>query len=145
MAIIDDADVQVQLPVDKLDIHEVPDDVESAKEDAERIVRGYLAGHIAASVLATWSDPESTPGTIRAIGGRLAAALVYRIRYSEDSLSDPEFAQVKYNEAMKMIEDIIAGTLIIDDVTQSIDFDNTWFEPNDGSTDEPKFTMGARY
>jgi len=144
VAFVDDADVQIHLPVDKIRVEEVPDDLARAKEDSERIIRGYLAGIIDAAVLALWADPETTPAQIRAIAGRLTAALLYRLRFSEQSLDDPEYAQTKYNEAMKMLQDIIAGNLIIDGITDTTQFDNTYFEPNDNS-DDPKFTMAGRY
>jgi hypothetical protein len=143
MAIIDDADIQTHLPFDKLKLEEIPDDVASQKLDAERIIRGYLAGVFEPATLAAWTDPDSTPGQIRAIAGRFAAAHIYRIRYSEDSLDDPEFAQNLYNEAMTMLMMVITGQIVLDDVDDvGAQFDNTYFFPND-TTDDPKFTMDA--
>jgi phage gp36-like protein len=144
MPLIDDADVQVHLPVDKLKVENVPDDLAKCKLDAERIVRGYLAGVVDSAVLATWATPDTTPETIRAIAGRFCAALIYRTRYSENRLGDPEFAQNKYNEAMSMLMDVIAGNLPIDAVIIGTNFDNAWFWPND-TTDPPKFTMADQY
>ena len=144
MALIDDADVQVHLPVDKLKVEEVPDDLAKCKLDAERIVRGYLVGVIDSAVLATWTTPATTPETIRAIAGRLCAALIYRTRYSENSLRDPEFAQNKYQEAMDLLMGIVNGDIGIPDVVIDTDFTNQWFWPND-TTDPPKFTMADQY
>jgi hypothetical protein len=142
--LVDDADVQIHLPVDKLKVEEIPDDLIKAKEDADRIVRGYLAGVVASAVLGTWVIPATTPTIIRAIAGRFTAALIYRTRYSENSLNDPEFAQNKYNEAMAMLNKIISGELVIDGVDPGTDFDNTWFEPNANSID-PIFTMVSQF
>ena len=144
MAIVDDADVQIHLPVDKLKVEEIPDDLADAKEDAERIIRGYLAGVIDAAVLAIWTTPAATPSQVRAIAGRLCAAKIYRVRYSENSLTDPEYAQNLYNEAMTMLNDIIEGSIVIPGV-DTTQFDDSYFEPNDGSTDTPKFTMSGRF
>ena len=144
MPLVDDADVQIHLPVDKLKVEEIPDDLIKAKEDADRIVRGYLAGVVASAVLGTWVIPATTPTIIRAIAGRFTAALIYRTRYSENSLNDPEFAQNKYNEAMAMLNKIISGELVIDGVDPGTDFDNTWFEPNANSID-PIFTMVSQF
>ena len=144
MPLVDDADVQIHLPVDKLKVEEIPDDLAKAKEDADRIVRGYLTGVVTAAVLATWITPATTPTIIRAIAGRLCAALIYRTRYSENSLNDPQFAQNKYDEAMTMLQQIIAGELEIPGVDPGIDFDNTWFEPNANSID-PIFTMVSQF
>lgn len=144
MPIVDDADVQIHLPVDTLTVEAIPDDREKAYEDAERIIRGYLAGVVDSAVMATWTTPATTPEIVRAIGGRLAAAAIYRLRYGQGALNDPEYAQVKYNEAMKMLEDIIAGDLLIEEVPDTTIFDDSYFWPND-STDPPKFTMAGRY
>jgi hypothetical protein len=144
MAIVDDADVQIHLPVDKLKIEEIPDDLVKAKDDAERIVRGYLAGVIDSTILAGWTSPALTPPEVRAIAGRLTAALIYRTRYSEQSLDDPQFAQTKYTEAMKMLNDILSGNFIVTGVVDTTQFDSSYFEPNDASED-PKFTMSGRF
>lgn len=144
MPLVDDADVQIHLPVDKLKVENVPDDLAKAKEDAERIIRGTLAGVVDSAVLALWLLPSSTPDLIRAIAGRLTAALIYRTRYSENSLDDPQFAQNKYNEAMGMMQRIVEGNLLIPGVVDVTLFGNTYFEPNNAS-DPPVFTMAARY
>lgn len=151
MPLLDDSDIQVHLPADKLKIENLDDSLPDIKRDTERIIKGYLSAVLEVSTIASWTTPELTPPEIRAIGGRLAAALIYRLRYSEDALDDPEFAQVKYNEAIKMLMDIINGTLVLTDpVTgdpledQGESFDSSYFEPND-TTDPPKFTMSGRY
>lgn len=142
MPFVDDADVQIHLPVDILKVEEVPDDLAKAKEDAERIVRGYLSGVVTSAVLATWTTPGTTPGEIRAITGRFAAALIYRLRFGGSATADPAYAQNKYVEAMGMLNAIIAGDIALTGDTTT--FDNTWFEPN-ASTDDPKFTMSGRF
>lgn len=146
MALIDDPDIQVHLPVDKLKLEAIPDDVAEVKEYAERIIRGYLAGQIPALTLADWVDPDNTPATIRLIAGMFAAAKIYRVRYSEDSLDDPEFAQVTYDQAMSMLQGVINGTIVIEGVPTSGagQFDNTYFYPND-TADDPIFQIGAQF
>lgn len=146
MSYVDDADVQIHLPLDKLRIEEIPDDRSDAVEYAERIVRGYLAGVLESATIASWVSPATTPSQIRLMTGLFAAAKIYRLRYSEDSLDDPEYAQQLYDEAMLMLQGIRDGTIIIDDTTDvTTGFDNTWFQPNDASTDEPKFHMADIY
>jgi hypothetical protein len=143
MPFVDDADIQIHLPVDKLDVGGIPDDLANIKQDVERIIRGYLAGVFEAATLAAWVSPSATPSQIRAIGGRFGAAKIYRNRYSEDSLDDPEFAQNLYNEAMGMLNKVINGQIILDSVIDTgSQFDNTYFNPND-TTDDPKFAMDA--
>jgi hypothetical protein len=144
MAIVDDADIQIHLPYDKLKVEAIPDDLVNVKKDVERIIRGYLAGVFNTDTLAAWTTPAATPAMIRAIGGRFGAALIYRLRYSEDSLDDPEYAQMKYNEAMGMLMKVIDGSIVLEEVTTDTasQFDSTYFFPND-TADDPKFTMDA--
>ena len=142
MALVDNSDIQVHLPTDKLDITEIPDDLDKVKVDVERIIRGYLAGVFTPATLAAWVSPSATPELIRAIGGRLAAALIYRTRYSEDTVDDPEFAQVKYADGMAMLNGIISGALTIEEITTDTAtlLNPDFFWPNN-STADPKFTM----
>lgn len=143
MPMIDDADVQRHLPVDKLKVEGIPDDRSDIYMDAERVVRGYLYGVVDSAVVALWITPAATPEIIRSIAGRLAAARIYRNRFGEQSMTDPGYAQTLYKEAMDMLNSIISGDVLIDGVAQ-IQFDNTYFQPNDAS-DPPKFTMADRY
>ena len=143
MPLIDDADVQIHLPVDKLKVEEIPDDLSDAKRDAERIVRGYLTGYVDSAEMALWTTPDTTPETIRAIAGRLAAALIYRVRYSEATTDYAEYAQRLYDEAMMMLQRIADGSLDIPGIVTPA-FDATYFEPNN-STGEPKFAMDDVY
>jgi len=144
MALVTDEDVQSHLPKDKLKVEEIPDDRNQIYLDQERIVRGYLAGVIDSAVLATWITPVATPQIIRTITGMLAAAEIYRVRFSENSLDDPTYAQSLYNRAMAMLNDIIAGDLLVEGVPDTTVVDNTYFWPND-TTDPPKFLMSGRF
>lgn len=146
MPLVDDGDVQIHLPVDKLKVEEIPDDKAKAYEDAERIVKGYLSGVFTPVTLAGWDTPENTPPQIRAVAGRFAAALIYRVRYSESSLDDPTYAQNKYNEAMAMLQGIIDGSIVLEGVDEpALEFTDEWFFPTDAATDQPKFTMSGRF
>jgi hypothetical protein len=106
-------DVNMHLPTDKLEMEQPELDLFGL--DADRIIRGYLAGAIPATTLAQWTDPQSTPELIRAIAGRFIAAFYYRERYSEDSLDDPGYAQIKYNEAMGLLQGVISGAVVLVD------------------------------
>jgi len=146
MSLVDDNDINVHLPTDKISAEE-GDLLEEIREDIERIIRGYLAGHVDAVEMALWVDPDSTPSIIRAIGGRLGAAFIYRRRYSEDSLDDPQYAQFKYNEAMMMLQSIINGDIVVDPDAPpgGVALTTDLFYPNDPNTDPPKFTMSSRF
>lgn len=145
MPLVDDGDVQTHLPVDTLKVEGIPDDRNLIYLDAERVVRGVLTGSVDAAVMALWATPDDTPDIIRAACARLAAAEIYRLRFGQQAFTDPEYAQVKYNEAMGLLMKIVSGEIVLPGVDSGVDFDNTWFEPTDASTDQPKFTMGSRW
>jgi homogentisate 1,2-dioxygenase len=142
MALASLDDINIHLPRDKIEVDTA--DYVPFQLDAERVVRGMLAGYYLPVTLSTWTAPETTPGLIRAIVGRLVAAFYYRQRYSEDSLDDPLFAQNKYNEAMELLKGVLDGNIVLEEVPTDVGADHLTtddFWPND-STDEPKFTMG---
>jgi hypothetical protein len=146
MAFVDTVDINTHLPTDKISTDNVPDDVEDIIQDVERVLRGYLAGTFPSATIALWATPGATPGTIRAIGGRLGAAFIYRLRYAENALDDPEYAQIKYNEAMKMLAGVISGDLILEEVGQietGQSLTTDMFYPNSPGTQPPKFTMDS--
>jgi hypothetical protein len=137
-------DVNMHLPTDKLEMEEPELDLFGL--DADRIIRGYLAGVVPGITLAAWTSPESTPELIRAIAGRFIAAFWYRERYSEDSLEDPAYAQTKYNEAMALLQGVISGSIIlveVPDIGIGTHFSADDFYPNN-TDDGPIFTMDDR-
>jgi hypothetical protein len=144
MPLADLEDINVHLPDDKLEV----DTARYApfQLDAERIVRGYLSGYVDSSTLATWSSPDATPEIIRAVTGRLVAAFYYRERYSEDSLEDPWYPQIKYNEAIDYLNQIRSGTMEIEGVvsTTGDHMSEENYYPND-SAPGPVFLMEGMY
>jgi len=141
MAFASEDDINLHLPDDKLEVDDaryVP-----LQQDGERVVRGYLAGHISPDTLATWTDPDTTPEVVRAITGRLIAAFYYRLRYSEDGVTDPQYAQVKYNEAIAMLQGIISGEITMVEVTDTVGsgrLTSIDFYPNTAANLKPYFT-----
>jgi hypothetical protein len=142
MPIISDDDIQVHLPVDKLVVEEVPDSITEVKLDAERVIKGRLSGIYTPVTLAGWSTPETTPETIRAIGGRLAAALLFRLRKSESD-EDPEQAQVKYLEGTQMLELVATGAITLAEVEEVIDTGGRLSINHFTEMPDPKFTMDS--
>lgn len=145
MAFASIEDVNLHLPDDKIEVDTAR--YAPLQLDAERIVRGYMAGIFSPTILASWDTPANTPGLIRAITARFVAAFYYRERYSEDSLEDPQYAQNKYNEAMYFIDQIILGKMVIaevdDDAGTGDHFTGSGdFWPNN-STEGPYFTMAG--
>lgn len=109
-------DVNRYLPTDKLEMSSP--ELALFGLDADRIIRGYMAGIFAPTTIALWTSPETTPELLRSIAGRLIAALWYKERYSEDSLEVPAYAQDLYNEAIAIINGIVSGSIILSDVVE---------------------------
>jgi len=143
MPLVDDTDINAHLPPDKIAAENVQD-LDAIKEDIERLIRGNLAGYISSTVLATWITPETTPEIIRAIGGRLGASFIYSRVFSESTGVDSKYAQKKYDEAMKMINDIKTGDLIIEEAPlEGAGLTEDMFFPNSTVDTPPKFTMDS--
>ena len=80
-----------------------------------RVVKGYLARLVGPVSLASWASPDTTPDIIREIASMLIASQVYFNFAARTSLllEDHNFAQRLYDEAMKMLQGIIDGTIPI--------------------------------
>lgn len=80
-----------------------------------RIVRGYMARLFDSATLMSWSSPTTTPDIIREIAALLIASQVYFNEASRQSLeiSNENFAQRMYDQAMKMMNQIIDGEIPI--------------------------------
>lgn len=114
--------------------------------EAERLIRGQLAGVFTALTMTSWAAPDDTPELIRGIAGRLTAAFIYRSTYSEEQAEVPEYAQNLYNEAISLLKDIKSGAIVVLDpdnepVGESGDILSFW--PDDTTT--PKFTMDQEF
>jgi hypothetical protein len=139
-------DINVHLPQDKL----VALDANETKEqlDAQRIIFAKLSNTFSAGTLAGWASPATTPQTIRAVAGRLIAALIYARAFSSEVDGVPEYSQGLYTEAMTMLDQIIDGTITLPEVTEEVEtggnLNASFFYPNDDATG-PYFTMGARF
>jgi hypothetical protein len=80
-----------------------------------RVVRGYLSGTIDSTTLMSWDQPADTPEIIRVVAAKMIAAQLYFNHASRTSLTIEErnFAQIRYNEAMEILNKIIAGEIIL--------------------------------
>lgn len=144
MALIDDNDVQLHLPVDKLQLSDIPDSLTQIYLDVERVIMGSLSGTFAPLTLASWTTPDETPEYIRAIGGRLGAALLYRNRLAQEDPDDPQYAQNKYLEAMTMLNLVISGAVVLPEVDEVVDTGAHLTAANYTAT-EPVFTMDREF
>lgn len=83
-----------------------------------RTVRGYLSRVVDNGVLALWTTPPNTPELIRVAAGKIIAAQLYFNKSAEQTteITADSFAQKRYNEGMKILEDIVSGQITIPDV-----------------------------
>lgn len=124
MALASLEDVQTHLPSDKLTLTGSEGEYLLAQIDTERVIKGALSAQFQLSTLAAWADPSATPAYVRAIAGRLTASFYYRLRYAEDvadSGTDGEasYAQFKYDEAMMMLQGVIDGTVVLEEIQET--------------------------
>jgi hypothetical protein len=80
-----------------------------------RVVRGYLSSVVDSTTLMGWDSPVDTPEVIRVVAAKLIAAQLYFNHASRTSLTieDNSFAQRKYNEAIGMLDKILAGEILL--------------------------------
>lgn len=140
-------DVNTHLPQDKFSATDGNPEIALFQIDVERMVKGYLASVFSATTLSAWVSPATTPGEIRAVAGRLIAAFYYSKKVSEDLPDwDRTYPQRLYDEAMKMLTDIIDGSIPLTGVTDTpgTALSEDFFFPRTADGD-PKFTMGMRW
>ena len=138
-------DINTFLPTDKLEARDGDERIARHQTDVDRVIKGYLSSTFSAVTLAAWADPDSTPGFIRSIAGRLIAAFHYGRSYTEDLPDwDRTYPQRIYNEAMQMLEQVRTGdVIVVEDETPSTQFSSNFFYP--GKDSEPVFTMDMRF
>lgn len=111
-----------------------------------RIVRGYLSRAFDNSILMSWRAPDTTPEIIREIAAKLIASQVFYNKTAEASpqIAENSVSQRLYDEGISMLQQIIAGDIIIDGLsitaTQLSDLD---YWPN--SDTDRAFTMGQQF
>lgn len=148
MPIVGIDDVNVFLPEDKLVVYTADDD--ALARDAERIIKARLASVYSPATLASWQQPgdifppATVPKIIQQIAGRLVAAMFYAKTFSSEVAGLPEYAQWLYDQAMKMLDEIVLGLTVIpeDEGGEVVDtgarLTRDMFWPND-DTGGPRF------
>jgi len=138
-----ETDIQAWLAPDKIQVDDA--NSEKANIEATRIIKGQLVGFFEPLVMESWVDPDHTPEVIRGIAGRLTAAFMHAAIYSEESDREiSAYSQWLYSEALIMIAQVEAGTLVVtDDDGNPIDTTGSGllsFFPDDTAT-APAFTV----
>lgn len=110
-------DVNANLPSEENVVVEATDlNTSLIQVSVARIVRGNLSRVIAVETLSSWVNPDVTPEIIREIAAKLIASQLYFSESAKSSLTrDPDsFAQKLYDEAMLIINGIVAGTIAVE-------------------------------
>jgi hypothetical protein len=96
-------------------IEATPDNSDLVQISVARVVRGYLSRIVDQMTLYSWTTPDTTPDIIREVAAKFCAAQIYYNEISRTSIdvSNTNYAQRKYDEAMALLQAIIAGDIII--------------------------------
>jgi hypothetical protein len=88
-----------------------------------------------------WSSPNQRPSLVTNILGLLIAGWVYDRQFSEESTSAGGYGQRRVREAWALVDELLAGTLIIEEDRLDID------DLGEASVleTEPVFTMGEQF
>lgn len=130
-------DINGWLADDKLEANDA--NTKQFQIDAWRTIRGQLASSFLPTILASWTDPTTTPDQIRGIASKIIAANLYKKVYSEDSAQVPQYAQDLYQQAIADLAMIRSGALTVVDINDNPiginqqGLDTTDFYPNDGA------------
>ncbi len=115
MASLDDINAQLDGSV----IRAKPGNTALIQISVARIIRGYLSRVISLTDLTAWSTPAVTPEIIREIAGKLIASQLYinRAARSTTNIDAGNLGQKLYDDAIALLQQILAGNILIDEVT----------------------------
>jgi hypothetical protein len=132
LASLDDINAQLDGDI----IQATPNNTRLIQVSVARVVRAYLSRVIDAPTLASWTSPDSTPETIREVAGKMIAAQLYSNETARSSTLMPptHAAQIMYNQAMEILNQIIEG---------DIDIPNVVLTPIEGLSDLDYFPVDA--
>lgn len=137
------------LPHEKLDLDTTIDPatdlpVDHGKiNDLEETARDNVFAKLAVVFdTSTWMEPSQRPSLINNILGLMVAGWVYDRQFSEESTEGSSYGHRRVQEAWDLIDALIEGTLVIDDVDR-LDDDL----PGAASVleTEPVFVMGEQF
>lgn len=80
-----------------------------------RIVKGYLAGVVPSTTLATWATPDTTPDIIRECAAMLIASQLFfdKTILTTVEVDQRHYAQLLYDRAMAILQGIVDGTIVL--------------------------------
>lgn len=119
LASLDDINAELPSGEDQPVVVATDDNTELLQISVARIVRGNLSRLLDVATLVGWSVPTKTPELIRVAAAKLIAAQLYfnNTARTTPTIDRDSFAQKRYDEAMAIINGVIAGSLDLIDVT----------------------------
>jgi hypothetical protein len=124
-----------------------PENTNLLQISVARIIRGYLARAIDTATLVGWDSPPNTPDIIREAAAKLIAAQLYFNETSRTSITveDTHYAQKLYDRAMEILNGILGGTIVIENVTVGSisELSDLDFFPTDDT--DRAFTLGMQF
>ena len=88
-----------------------------ARRDTSFLIRGMLSNIVSPTDLASWTGGDDTPDWIRAAGGRIAYAIFYGARYSDEDTTYTNYAKMLYDEGLSMLKMVVDGNVTLPDLT----------------------------
>lgn len=96
----------------------------SIQVGVSRFVKSYLSQGFDASVMATWVDPTTTPDIVREASSLLIASQLYfnQTSASTTEINERHYAQILWDRALLMLQQILSGVLVVPGVDPSSSF-----------------------
>ena len=115
LASIDDINAELPSQDDSPVIEATEENSNLIQVSVARIVRGYLSPVVDGATLMSWDEPIATPDIVREAAAKLIAAQLYFTYAARTSLTIDvrNFAQLLYDQAMAILNGIIAGTILL--------------------------------
>jgi len=115
LASIDDINAELPSEDDSPVIEATEENSDLIQVSVARVVRGYLSPVVDGVTLMSWDEPDATPDPVREAAAKFIASQLdfnYAAR-SSLTIEVRNFAQLLYDQAMAMLNGIIAGTILL--------------------------------
>ena len=115
LASIDDINAELPSEDDSPVIEATEENSDLIQVSVARVVRGYLSPVVDGTTLMSWDEPANTPDPVREAAAKFIASQLYFNFAARTSLTIEvrNFAQLLYDQAMAMLNGIIAGTILL--------------------------------
>lgn len=115
LASIDDINAELPSEDDSPVIEATQENTSLIQVSVARVIRGYLSPVVDGTTLMSWDEPANAPEVIREIAAKFIAAQLYFVFAARTvvTIEQRNYAQILYDQAMAMLNGIIAGTILL--------------------------------